>query len=105
MLYTDEAEETPFPSALPSFPIRKRPRHTTPSFRDQGEAPPQAHIPDWLPALPDQHTYVATPAFNARPADPRQDKLKLGKERRQAQKSLMSLHKRTQEEGECPCLV
>jgi transcription initiation factor TFIID subunit 8 len=102
MLYVNEADETPFPRALPSFPICRRPRNVAPSFHDQGELPPQEHIPDWLPALPDQHTYVATPAYDARPADPRQDKLKMGKERRQAQKALMSLHKRAQDESKSP---
>ena len=51
----------PFEANISAFPQRKKPR-AAPTYADRGEAPPP-HIPAWLPALPDRHTYVATPVY------------------------------------------
>lgn len=54
-------QEVPFEVAISAFPLRKKAR-PPPTFLDRGEAPPP-HIPPWLPALPDRHTYQATPVY------------------------------------------
>ena len=51
----------PFEANIAAFPQRKKPR-PPPTFLDRGEAPPP-HVPAWLPALPDRHTYQATPVY------------------------------------------
>lgn len=59
-----------------------------------GEAPPSKHIPAWLPALPDAHTYIHTPVWDERASDPREDKIEQARQRRKAERSLLSLQKR-----------
>lgn len=56
-------QEVPFEGHIAAFPLRKASR-AAPSFLERGEetaAPP--HIPPWLPALPDPHTYKSTPVY------------------------------------------
>ncbi|XP_068654302.1 transcription initiation factor TFIID subunit 8-like [Aristolochia californica] len=91
--YVDYAEEIPFVRPIPRFPV-VRAIKTAPSFAQLGEAPPAKHIPDWLPALPDPHTYVHTPVWNDRTTDPKTDKTQQAKQRRKAEKSLLSLQQR-----------
>lgn len=52
----------------PEYPIRA-PGRTLPSWEERREEAP-AHIPSWLPAFPDRHTYVRTPAFPGHEEDP-----------------------------------
>lgn len=40
-----------------------------PSFQERKEVPPP-HIPAFLPAFPDKHTYVHTPQFQGHEEDP-----------------------------------
>jgi hypothetical protein len=68
-------DEVPFAQPLARYPVRKRPR-SAPSFRELGDAPP-AHVPGWAPALPDAHTYRATPAHAPAPPDDRRVRLEL----------------------------
>ncbi|ERN07558.1 hypothetical protein AMTRI_Chr10g1710 [Amborella trichopoda] len=91
--YTNIAEEIPFARAVPRFPIPKT-RKPTPSFLQLGETPPHKHIPSWLPAFPDPHTYIHTPVWNERGSDPRTEKLEQARQRRKAEKSLVSLQQR-----------
>lgn len=93
MRYVEFAEEIPFAIPVPHFPVSKC-RAAPPSFAQLGEEPPHAHIPPWLPAFPDPHTYQATPVWNERKSDPRMDKLELARQRRKAERSLVSLHLR-----------
>lgn len=56
-------QDVPFEGDIAAFPLRKASR-AAPSFLERGEetaAPP--HIPPWLPALPDPHTYQSTPVY------------------------------------------
>ena len=48
------------------------------------QAPPQ-HIPAWLPALPDQHTYQATPSFAGHDTDAKRQRIAATKAKRQVQ--------------------
>ncbi len=91
--YVDSVEEIPFAQSLPRFPVIKN-RKLIPSFVQMGETPPGKHIPEWLPALPDQHTYIHTPVWNERVTDPRADKIEQARQRRKAERSLLSLQQR-----------
>ena len=44
---------------------------------------PPAHVPPFLPAFPDKHTYMATPAFAGNAKDARKQRLDASKARRQ----------------------
>ncbi|XP_020686826.1 transcription initiation factor TFIID subunit 8 [Dendrobium catenatum] len=91
--FASTAEEVPFPRVIPRFPV-VRTLKTTPSFAQMGKTPAGKHIPDWLPAFPDPHTYVHTPVWNERNTDPRADKLEQARQRRRAESSLLSLQQR-----------
>lgn len=93
MRYVEYSEEIPFPRPLPHFPITKK-REAPPSFAHLGEVPPHPHIPAWLPAFPDAHTYKSTAVWDERKSDPRIDKLQIARQRRKAERSLVSLHLR-----------
>ncbi|KAL6012023.1 hypothetical protein ACLOJK_002494 [Asimina triloba] len=97
MQYVNFTEEIPFVRPLPRFPIIKA-RKSTPSFAQIGEGPPGKHIPDWLPAFPDPHTYIHTPVWNERAKEPRMDKVEQARQqarqRRKAERSLLSLQQR-----------
>lgn len=60
--------DVPFPTPICDFPVSRHPRPPR-TFEETGEAPPP-HVPSFLPAFPDAHTYRATPSFpGAEPAD------------------------------------
>ncbi len=52
----------------PEYPVRGAGRQL-PTWEERREAPPP-HVPAWLPAFPDRHTYVRTPAFPGHEEDP-----------------------------------
>ena len=76
--YAGEADELPFAQPLPRYPVRKRPR-CAPSLLETGEAA-GAHVPRWAPALPDAHTYAATPAHAPAAPDDRRVRLQLAEQ-------------------------
>ncbi|KAL7595640.1 transcription initiation factor TFIID subunit 8 [Lactuca sativa] len=88
-----EEDELPFAQPIPTFPI-VRDRKLTPSFLQMGETPEFKHVPDWLPAFPDPHTYIHSAVWNERTSDPRSDKVELARQRRKAENSLLTLQKR-----------
>lgn len=91
--YVETSEGIPFFHPLPWFPVNRE-RRLIPSFTYMGETPPGDHIPTWLPALPDPHTYRQTPMWNERNSDPRADKLEQVRQRRKAERSLLNLQQR-----------
>lgn len=91
-------EEIPFSQPIPRFPVIKD-RNAVPSFIQLGEATPSKHIPEWLPAFPDPHTYVHTSMWNKRSNDPREDKIEQARQRRKAERSLLSLQQRLLSQG------
>ncbi|KAK4755275.1 hypothetical protein SAY87_009032 [Trapa incisa] len=93
MEHVEMAEEIPFAHTLPWFPIARE-RRPIPSFDRMGEIPPGNHIPSWLPALPDPHTYKRTLVWNERKPDPRAEKLEQVKQRRKAERALLNLQQR-----------
>lgn len=60
------------------------------SFGDAQEEPP-SHIPRFLPALPDQHTYRQTPTYEGRELDIKGATQTMYKNNRQADKALLGL--------------
>lgn len=92
-------EEIPFARPIPRFPVL-RSRKLIPSFVEMKETPPGNHIPPWLPAFPDPHTYVHTPMWNERKSDPRADKIEQARQRRKAEMALLSLQQRLVCNGE-----
>ncbi|KAA8516569.1 hypothetical protein F0562_016925 [Nyssa sinensis] len=91
--YVESAEEIPFAQPLSNFPVIQNLR-MTPSFAQMGETPVFKHIPAWLPAFPDPHTYIYSPIWNERATDPRADKIELARQQRKAEMSLLSLQQR-----------
>ncbi|THU55414.1 hypothetical protein C4D60_Mb11t06290 [Musa balbisiana] len=91
--FVSTKEEIPFVQPIPRFPISRMPK-PAPSFVQAGEEPPGEHIPNWLPRLPDPHTYVHTPVWNKRDTDVKADMVELAKRRRKAERSLLSLQQR-----------
>ncbi|XP_047338020.1 transcription initiation factor TFIID subunit 8-like [Impatiens glandulifera] len=91
--YVETVDEIPFAQPLQRFPISRSCR-TAPSFEQLGEIPVSKHIPSWLPAFPDQHTYKSTPIWSERQTDPREDKIELARQRRKAERSFLSLQQR-----------
>ncbi|KAL5727138.1 hypothetical protein ACHQM5_000365 [Ranunculus cassubicifolius] len=87
------SEEVPFARDVAHFPVAKS-RKTTPSFLQVGETPEGEHVPAWLPAFPDRHTYVHTPVWNERTTDARADKIEQARQRRKEERSLLSLQQR-----------
>lgn len=91
--YVEMAEEIPFAQPVPHFPVIRQ-RRMIPSFLEMGETPSSKHIPPWLPAFPDPHTYIRTPVWNERVSDARSDKIELARQHRKAERSLLSLQQR-----------
>jgi hypothetical protein len=60
--------DVPFAHTLAPYPVRTQ-RPVPPTFADQAEPHP-AHVPGFLPAFPDPHTYQHTAAFAGHEADP-----------------------------------
>mmetsp|Transcript_6972 Transcript_6972/g.25683 ORF Transcript_6972/g.25683 Transcript_6972/m.25683 type:complete len:383 (-) Transcript_6972:696-1844(-) len=93
------APEVPFIRPVPVFPVRREAsKRLVPSFSEAGEQAPK-HIPDFLPAFPDPHTYKHTPTFSGRAEDAGRDKVLAHEQRRKAEEALMNLHTRTAAAG------
>ncbi|KAK4749322.1 hypothetical protein SAY87_026771 [Trapa incisa] len=91
--YVEISKEIPFVHPLPWFPVNRE-RRLIPSFCQMDETPPGDHIPSWLPALPDPHTYKQTPMWSERKSEQRADKLEQARQRRKVEKSLLNLQQR-----------
>ncbi|GER43459.1 transcription initiation factor TFIID subunit 8 [Striga asiatica] len=91
--YIDTSQEVPFAQPVQKFPVIREGKGI-PSFSQVDELPSFKHIPPWLPAFPDPHTYIRTPVWNERVSDPRADKIELARQQRKAERSLLSLQQR-----------
>ncbi|KNA12999.1 hypothetical protein SOVF_120800 [Spinacia oleracea] len=99
---TVEDIEIPFAHPIPRFPIPviKSSRNLqTPSFLQMGETPGSKHVPDWLPAFPDPHTYIKSPMWSHRKMDLRISKGEQARQRRKAERSLLNLQQRLLSNG------
>ncbi|XP_010432427.1 PREDICTED: transcription initiation factor TFIID subunit 8-like [Camelina sativa] len=93
--FVNSSEEMPFSQPLPRFPVAiSKKKMMIPSFVEIGETPPGNHIPLWLPAFPDPHTYKETPMWIERASDPRGDKIEQARQRRKAERALLSLQRK-----------
>ncbi|KAG2482800.1 hypothetical protein HYH03_018290 [Edaphochlamys debaryana] len=78
-----------FVHPLPSeYPVRA-PGRSLPSWEERREEAP-AHVPPWLPAFPDRHTYVRTPAFPGHEEDPTKQSETIRQTRRQAARTSLA---------------
>jgi transcription initiation factor TFIID subunit 8 len=93
--FVDASDELPFARPLPRFPVPCAPL-PVPSFAAAGRAAAggMRHVPDWLPAFPDPHTYVRTEVWSEQAARDRVDMVEQVRQRRKAEKSLLSLQQR-----------
>lgn len=87
--------EIPFANPIPRFPVitSRMIENQSPSFSQMGETKSK-HIPDWLPAFPDEHTYISSPLWSQRKFDLRIDKGEQARQRRKAERSLLNLQQR-----------
>ncbi|KGN58974.1 transcription initiation factor TFIID subunit 8 [Cucumis sativus] len=91
--YVNSVQEIPFAHPLPCFSVIRK-RESIPTFVQIGETPPSKHIPSWLPAFPDAHTYSHSALWRRKPKELRAEKIELAKQRRKAEKSLLGLQQR-----------
>ncbi|CAK9182610.1 unnamed protein product [Ilex paraguariensis] len=91
--YVEYAEEVPYAQPVPYFTVVRNKRGIR-NFIEMGET--FKHIPAWLPAFRDPHTYIHSAVWNERVTDPRDDKIQLARQRRKAERSLLSLQQRDQ---------
>ncbi|WOL15463.1 transcription initiation factor TFIID subunit 8-like isoform X1 [Canna indica] len=86
-------EEVPFRRHIPKFPIPRILKPTT-SFAQVGETSIEKHIPDWLPRLPDPHTYAHPPVLEKGSAEGKADMMEQARQRRKIERSFLSLEKK-----------
>ncbi|KAF6265553.1 Bromodomain associated-domain-containing protein [Scenedesmus sp. NREL 46B-D3] len=87
-----QRSDVPFAHTLAPFPVRTQ-RPVPPTFADQGEPHP-AHLPAFLPAFPDPHTYQHTAAFAGHEADPHKQRQSMLEAKQKAEAALNKLHQR-----------
>uniref|UniRef100_A0A1D1XYH9 Transcription initiation factor TFIID subunit 8 n=1 Tax=Anthurium amnicola TaxID=1678845 RepID=A0A1D1XYH9_9ARAE len=102
--YVSTADEVPFARPVPHFPMIREPK-LAPSIKQCGELSPGKHIPYWLPAFPDPHTYIHTPVWDERATDPRTGKIEQARQRRKAERSLLNLQQRLASTGSASLLL
>jgi transcription initiation factor TFIID subunit 8 len=93
MAFVDSKDELPFTRPLPRFPVPCAPQ-PAPSFAAAGRETGMRHVPDWLPVFPDPHTYMRTEVWSEQAAKDRVDMVEQVRQRRKAEKSLLSLQQR-----------
>ncbi|KAL5205415.1 hypothetical protein ABZP36_033624 [Zizania latifolia] len=86
--------EVPFVRPLPRFPVPRVEPQPTASFAVAGKESGMKHVPEWLPVFPDPHTYIRSEVWNEEAAKARVDKVEQVRQRRKAEKSLLSLQQR-----------
>lgn len=64
-----QGTDVPFAHTLAQYPVHRQ-QPLPPTFADQKDQPPGAHIPPFLPAFPDPHTYQHTAAYAGHQTDP-----------------------------------
>ncbi|OEL18767.1 Asparagine synthetase domain-containing protein 1 [Dichanthelium oligosanthes] len=100
MAFVDSKAEVPFARQLPRFPVPRVQPQPAASFAAAGRETGMRHVPEWLPVFPDPHTYVRTEAWIEPPATKdRVDKVEQVRQRRKAEKSLLSLQQRLAQAG------
>ncbi|KAF0887663.1 hypothetical protein E2562_002363 [Oryza meyeriana var. granulata] len=94
MDYVESKPEVPFVRTLPRFPVPRVEPQPAQSFALAGKESGMKHVPEWLPVFPDPHTYIRTEVWSEEAAKARVDKVEQVRQRRKAEKSLLSLQQR-----------
>uniref|UniRef100_A0A0D9Y0Q7 Transcription initiation factor TFIID subunit 8 n=1 Tax=Leersia perrieri TaxID=77586 RepID=A0A0D9Y0Q7_9ORYZ len=92
--YVETMPEVPFVRPLPRFPVPRVEPQSAESFAVAGREPGMKHVPEWLPVFPDPHTYIRTEVWTEEAAKAKVDKVEQVRQRRKAEKSLLSLQRR-----------
>ncbi|XP_074310261.1 transcription initiation factor TFIID subunit 8-like [Silene latifolia] len=86
-----KVEDIPFAQSIPRFPVIKTSGLDV-TFSEMGTSQSSKHIPDWLPAFPDPHTYMHSPVCQERNIH---DKVKLvKKQRKKGEQSWLNFQRR-----------
>ncbi len=94
-VFVGASKESPFAGRpLPRFPVQRVPLHSTTSFAVLGRESGMSHVPEWLPAFPEPHTYVRSELWSEEVAKAGADEVERARQRRKAEKSLLSLQRR-----------
>jgi histone H3/H4 len=88
--YSATLDETPFPKAMPEWPVKKKKGRAAPGLKDP-EEPLPPHIPPFLPAFPSKHAYIASPAYQERLEDATEVRRLRSKRRRQVEAAVTRL--------------
>lgn len=91
--YVAEAEHVPFAYTIPRFPVVKD-RKLTPSFWQSREETPGEHIPTWLPAFPEPHTYSRSTTCNEGATEPDSALVEQEKQQRNVERAMLNFHHR-----------
>lgn len=91
--YVAESEHVPFAYSIPQFPVIKD-RRPTPSFWQSGEETPGEHIPTWLPAFPEPHTFSQSTTFNERATEPDTAIVEQEKQQRNVEQTMLNFQRR-----------
>lgn len=87
------SDDIPYPLDVPEFPLKKQ------IIRGSDFGPTPAHIPDFLPRFPPEHTYKFTPVFPERISDQASKRREIIMQKRQVETSLIKLDRAAQESG------
>uniref|UniRef100_A0A0D9VW73 Transcription initiation factor TFIID subunit 8 n=1 Tax=Leersia perrieri TaxID=77586 RepID=A0A0D9VW73_9ORYZ len=79
---------------LPRFPVQRAPMQPMSSFAALGRESGMSHVPEWLPAFPEPHTYLRTELWSEEVPKAGADEVERARQRRKAEKSLLSLQRR-----------
>uniref|UniRef100_J3LQP0 Transcription initiation factor TFIID subunit 8 n=2 Tax=Oryza brachyantha TaxID=4533 RepID=J3LQP0_ORYBR len=93
-MFVRTSKDSPFARPLPRFPVQRVPLHSASTFAALGRESGMSHVPEWLPAFPEPHTYVRTELWSDGVAKAGGDELEPARQRRKAEKSLLSLQRR-----------
>ncbi|PRQ53355.1 putative bromodomain associated domain, transcription factor TFIID, subunit 8 [Rosa chinensis] len=91
--YVTETEHVPFAYSTPQFPVIKD-RKLTLSFWQSGEETPGEHIPTWLPAFPEPHTYSQSTTCNERATEPDSAIVEQEKQQRNVERATLNFQRR-----------
>ncbi|KAL5218475.1 hypothetical protein ABZP36_019159 [Zizania latifolia] len=95
IMFVGTSKDPPYAGPpLPRFPVQRVPLHSVSSFAALGRESGMGHVPEWLPAFPEPHTYVMTELWSEKVAKAGVDEVEQVRQRRKVEKSLLSLQRR-----------
>lgn len=94
VMFVGASNDKPFVRPLPRFPMQRAPPQSAASFAALGRESGMKHVPQWLPAFPESHTYVRTEVWSEKVEKAGVDEAEQVRQWRKAEKSLLSLQQR-----------